>query len=773
MPDRLRAAWLTVLLLAVSSVGRAQPVASDAPRLTLEDIFASATFAGASFESGRWAARGPVVTFTEVDDGGATDLISYNLETDVRTTLIEGERLRAPDVDRRIAIEGYQFSPDGRRVLLVTDTAPVWRYNTQGFYYVYDVEAQTLTPLSDRRLGYQQFAKFHPSGQAVAFVRGRNLFRVDLETMQETQLTFDGAEGTIINGTSDWVYEEEFGLRDGWSWSPDGQHLAFFQFDESATRDFVMADLRGHYPELIRFRYPKAGEANSEIRIGRLGATPEDTLFFDTDTWRTGGETHEYLPAMGWTPAIDGRHYVWMLRMNRDQNVLDLLFADPATGAVRTILQETSDTWLEVETGFSDQITGQLTFLEDGEHFIWFSERDGHRHLYLYRNDGTFVRQLTRGPWDVTVFHGVDEARGVLYVTGTRESPMERHLYRVPFRPEPGTDVPEPVRITRRAGWHDVNMSADLNYYIDAYSNVTTPPVVSLHRATGEPLRPLEENERLIETVLAYDLPAPEFITVPAADGTPLNAMLIKPASFDPSKSYPLLIYTYGGPGSQTVMNRWGSGRGSRYLWHQYLAQELGVVVASVDNRGTGARGRDFRSVTYRRLGQIEAADQIAAARHLAALPYVDARRVGIWGWSYGGYLTLMALLTGDGPETFRVGLAVAPVTDWRQYDTIYTERYMSTPQKNPRGYAAGAPQAYAARLRDDQRLLIVHGDLDDNVHFQNTIQMIDRLQAANRPFDLMVYPGRDHALRGGQTPLHLFTYLTRYLREHLVAASP
>ena len=748
---------------------RAQQAATSdttAPPLTLETIYASPVFQGASFRGGRWAEEGPVLTYIEPQaNGEATDLVRYNLETGERARLIDGSALQAPDVGRAIEIEDYQYSRDGRRVLLYTDSERVWRLNTKGYYYVYDVEGGALTPIADREAGFQMFAKLSPGGDRVGFVRDRDLFVVDLETMEETRLTTSGSEGGIINGTSDWVYEEEFGLRDAWAWSPDGAYIAFLQLDETATREFAMADLHGLYPEFERFRYPKAGETNSEIRAGVIDMSTEEVAFFDTGTWNAGGDSLEYLPQMGWTPPIDGAHHVYLFRLNRDQNELDLLYANPATGDVRVALEETSETWLDVETGFSDLDVGTITFLDDDEHFVWISEREGHRHLYLYENGGALVGQITSGDWDVTDFHGVDERVGWVYFTATKESPLERHLYRTKLEVDGRPANPE--RITEESGWHDVNLSGDARYFIGTHSDVTTPPVVTLRGTDGgDVLQTLESNEALRDRLAHYNLPAPEFAQVPGADSTLLNAFVVRPADFDSTRQYPLLLYVYGGPGSQTVRNQWG---GARQVWHQYLADSLGLVVASVDNRGTGARGRDFRTSTYKRLGILEAEDQIAAAEHFAERPYVDADRIGIWGWSYGGYMTLLSMLYGDGPDVFKAGVAVAPVTSWRLYDTIYTERYLSTPQKNPEGYDQGSPLTYADRLRDGQDLLLVHGDFDDNVHFQNAVQMADAFQEAGKQFELMVYPGRDHGISGGATRLHLFTLITDFLEEELV----
>ena len=730
--------------------------------LTLEKLFASGEFFGDGFQGGRWASEGPVLLYVDAD-GSTSNLVELDLATDSERTLIDGARLAKPDGEGTIGIEDYAYSDDGSKALLYTDSERVWRLNTKGFYYVYDLGTGDVTPVAARSAGFQMFAKFDPAAEHVAFVRDRNLYVVDLATGEERALTTGGAPGTVINGTFDWVYEEEFGLRDGFRWSPDGERIAFYQLDESATRDFQMTDFRTLYPETMQFRYPKAGETNAEIRVGVVDPRTGETLFFDTDTWREGGDETEYIAAMGWTPALDdGKSHVWMLRLNRDQDHVDLLYADPETGAVRTILSESNDSYIEVENGFSDTETGTITFLRDGEHFAWRSTRDGWGHLYLYRNDGTFVRQLTEGEWDVTDFHGIDEADGQIYVTTTAASSRERHLYRIPLAGG------APVKLTSEAGWHSVDLSRDFDYFIDTHSTSTSPATTSLYRTDGELVSVLVDNAALRQRLASYDLPAVEFMTVPAADGTPLNAYLVKPRDFDPNRAYPLLIHTYGGPGSQEVRNSWG---GTERLWHHHLAETYGVLVAGVDNRGTGGRGRDFRTATQDRLGILEAEDQIAAARHFGDMGFVDADRIGIWGWSYGGYLSLLALTYGDGPDTFSMGMAVAPVTSWRQYDTIYTERYLSTPQKNPEGYDLGSPTTYADRLRDDQDLLIVHGDADDNVHVQNTMQMVDALQAQNKQFDLMLYPGRNHGIYGGRTRLHLYTLLTRYVAEHLAGA--
>lgn len=759
---------VVLLMAGRGPLGHAQQ--ADTTAFTLDSIYTSDTFSPESFEGGRWADEGPVITYIEpADTGDATHLMRYNLETDEKTRVIDGTNLYAEDVDRIVPIENYHFSEDGDKVLIYTDSEQVWRANTKGYYYVYDRSAQTLTPVADRDDGYQMFAKFNPSATQVAFVRNRNLHVVDLSSGTETALTVDGSDGTIINGTVDWVYEEEFRVRDGWRWSPDGEHIAFLKLDESETREFALTDHTTRYPEYKRFRYPKAGEANSEIKVGviEVGAIdttragqPQAIQYFDTGTWNEGGTTHEYIPRMDWTPEIDGRHHVWMFRMNRDQNHLDLLYGDPETGDVATVLQEDQDTYIDVEDG-------KISFLNDGKHFVFLTERTGYNHAHLYRNDGRELGPVTQGDWEVTDFHGVDEESLTAYFTATRDTSTERHLYRAGISLGQHEAAMPPEKISETPGWHSIDLSKDQSYYIDAHSRTSTPPTWTLHKADGTEVTTLQDNTALEARLDSLDVPSTSFTTLPAADGTPLNAYVIKPLDFDPSKQYPVLMYVYGGPGAQTVTDRWG---GRRHYWHQYLAKEHDVVVVSVDNRGTGGRGKAFQDVPYQRLGQPESDDQIHAAQALADSAWVDADRIGIWGWSYGGYMTLMSMLRSEGPSTFTAGLSVAPVTDWRLYDTIYTERYMSTPEANEDGYVQGAPQTYADRLEDDQDLILVHGDYDDNVHPQHSLQMIDTLQQETKQFEFMLYPKKTHSIAGETTQLHLFRMLTQFVVENLEA---
>lgn len=758
--------YLLILILLYTSSWVLPPetcAQESKPHLTLQDIWASGKFRGKRFRGGKWATRGPVITFTERDTAtDATNLMSYDLEKDEKTVLLDGNKLHAPDVDRLIKIQDYTFSSDRKKLLIYTESARVWRLNTKGYYYIYDFDQETLTPLSSREKGYQMFAKISPDGQYAAFVRDRNLFVVELKNMKETRLTKDGSEGKIINGTTDWVYEEEFFLRDAWAWSPDSKYIAFLKFDESETNEFVMADLRGLKPRLVKFRFPLPGEPNSRVKLGIIEVPNKKAKFFKTGTWDKKETDYEYIPRLGWTPKIDGKYHVWMIRMNRDQNVAELLYGEPRDMKLKTILTEKEDTWVDIlSTGRTNR---KIVFLPDDQHFLWQSERDGFNHLYLYRNNGEFVRPVTRGNWKVTAFHGIDGDE-MVYYSSTAENPAERHLYRVPLNPSNGV---APVKITEEPGWHRINMSNDARYFIDTYSNREIPATTALYQTDGSLVKVLEENSKLKETIATYQLPMTEFTELHGADGTLLHAYMIKPSDFDPGKKYPLLIFTYGGPWAQQVTDRWG---GSFHLWHQFLAEEKGIIVACVDNRGAAGYGKAFASTLYKKMGTVEPLDQIAAAKHWAELPYIDGDRIGIWGWSYGGYNTLVSMLKYDGPNTIKLGVAVAPGVDWKLYDTIYTERYMSTPQKNEEGYREANPANFADRMQERQKLLIVQGDMDDNVHFQNAVHMISALEKANKQFQFMLYPGGNHGMIGTGNPktyLHLFTTITNFIVGNL-----
>jgi dipeptidyl-peptidase-4 len=730
-PVRHLAVALAALLAAAPAP--AQQTQTPPSQLTVDRIF-SGEFRLQSLPAIQWLNDGQRYTF--VGDNG--DLMVEEAATGRREVMVAAGALVPQGAQRPIDIEDYQWSDDERKLLVFTNSQRVWRENTRGKFYVWDLDRRTLSPISTQN-GWQMFAKFSPDGSKVGFVRDNDLYVADLATGRETRLTNDGGE-QIINGTFDWVYEEELGLQDGWRWSPDGQRIAFWRIDQSPVRTFYMIqETDSLYSQPIALRYPKAGTPNPIAKIGVVGVGGGATTWLDT-----GSDTEVLLSRMEWAESPTE---VIIQRQNRIQNRIDVLLADATTGRSRALFTESDAAWVDVHDDFK--------WLNDGRQFLWSSERDGWNHLYVYNRDGSVARQLTRGPWEVTRVMGVDERGGWVYFGATEEGPEERHVYRVRLNGRGGVE-----QLSRETGTHNATVSPGGTYYLDAYSTMTTPAITRLHRANGAEVRTLVDNAPVRAILGQLAVNAPEFFTIRTADGAELNAWMIKPADFDPSRKYPVLMYVYGGPGSQTVLNSW---TGSRYLWHQSLAQR-GYIVVSVDNRGTGSRGREFERAVYLKLGHYEAADQIEAASWLATQPYVDASRIGIWGWSYGGYTTAMAMTRPGAP--FKAAVAVAPVADWGLYDTIYTERFMRTPQENPEGYRLGAPQTAAANLRG--KLLIVHGTGDDNVHFQNSVRLANALQAAGKQFQFMAYPNRTHGISGGNTSAHLHTLLTDWILANL-----
>jgi len=704
--------------------------------LTVERIFGSGDFGGRAV-SVRWMPDGQ---HWSTIDSDSLELWQVEARTGRREKLISAAELIRLGSEEPLPIEGYTFSDDGRRVLIFSESQQVWRARTKGHYYVFDFPTRRLMPVSAED-GWQMFAKLSPDASQVAFVRDNDLYVTDLASGEERRLTSDGSE-TIINGTTDWVYEEELDLRDAFRWSPDGSRIAYWRFDQGPVRTYWLVDDAPLYPELNGVRYPKAGEANSTVRVGSIGLATGETTWFDI-----GAEEEIYIARMEWAESSDE---VLIQRLNRHQNQLDLLLGDARTGGTSLLFSERNEAWLNAND--------DVQWIDGGQRFTWTSDRDGFSHVYLYDRSGRMVRQLTRGSWDVTAFQGVDEESGRIFFTAASESPITRSVYSAPL------DGGDMTRIAGGRGTHSARFSPDFVLFTDTYSSIGAPPVTSLRRvADGGEVRVLDDNAELVENLEALDLREPEFFTVQADDGSTLNAWIIKPRDFDPGKSYPLLLYVYGGPGSQTVRDAWG---GSRYLWHQMLVRD-GILVASVDNRGTGARGREFEKQVYMRLGQLETADQLAAIQQLGNLPYVDASRIGIWGWSYGGYMALMTTLLGG--NQVAAAIAGAPVTSWELYDTIYTERFMRTPQENPEGYSIGAPLSHAAGLRGD--LLIIHGMADDNVHPQNTLKMIAELEQAGKHFDMRLYPGQRHGVRGRTLSVNLYEMMTRFLHRTLLVS--
>lgn len=635
-----------------------------------------------------------------------------------------------------IKFGSYSFSNDEQKILLATATESIYRHSSHSDYYVYDRKHEKLTLLSPN--GKQRLASFSPDGSKVAFVRDNNLFLVNLDSGSEVQITNDGLDRNIINGTTDWVYEEEFAITKGFQWSPDGKNIAFMRFDESHVKEFWMVNYGNLYPDHHKFKYPKAGEDNSIVSIHIYNVSTGKIIQVDT-----GEETDIYLPRLQWTKDPSK---LALQRLNRHQNHLEILLADANTGKTHLIYSEKNKYYID--------ITNDLTFLNDKKHFLITSEQSGYNHIYVCDLNGKQIRPVTSGNWDVTTFYGVDPDNGRVYYQASKVSPVNQEVYSVKIN---GRDE---KRLTDLDASHSARFSISFDYFINNRQSVEYPDYITINNKNGKILRVLETNHELKKVAQEYNFSPMELFSFTTNDNIELYGMMIKPPDFDPTKKYPVFMYVYGGPGSQAVTNSWGRGQTG---WFQMLAQ-MGIIVVSVDNRGTGTRGEEFKKMTYLQLGKYETIDQIEAAKYLSSLPYVDSARIGIFGWSYGGYLALLCMTKGS--EYFSAGIAVAPVTSWRYYDNIYTERYMRTPQENPDGYDDNSPINFTDQLKGS--LLLVHGTGDDNVHVENSMEMIDALVKSNKQFDLMLYPNRDHGIYGGNTRLHLFQMMTDFIKKNL-----
>ena len=679
-----------------------------------------------------WSADGRHF-ITSRRNGRSLDLYKVDAVTGDSTLWVAGGRLIPEGDDQPITVDSYSLAPDESKLLLLTDSRQVFRRSRVGRFYVWDLVHQKLTRVGTGEA--QMLAKFSPDGRLVGYVEGNNIHVFDLQTLKDLQITNDGSNN-IINGRTDWVYEEELSLVDAFRFSPDGRLILFLRFDQSPIKQFFLLDELQLYPALTPIRYPKAGTANSKVTMAMADVTSGRIQSIDLDVPHDG-----YVAQFG----FHGDDEIWYTTLNRHQNELNVVIAGIDSGDTRVVMTDRDSAWVDARTPI---------WIDGGKRFLYLSERDGFAHIYSFTATGGAPRQLTKGKWDVLNIYGVDEVRKVVYFSSSMDGPAERPLYRV------GLDGSHLTRVSLESGTHRVAFSPDYKLYVDSHSAIGIPPVQAVRDSEGKVVRVLEDNRAVRRNIEQLGIDPPEFIKIPTSGGVELNAYILKPRGFDPDKQYPLLMYVYGGPGSQTVLDSWG---GSRYLWHLSLAFD-GYIVASVDNRGTGARGAAFKKLTYLNLGKYESEDQIAAARYLGSLPYVDESRIGIWGWSYGGYMA--ALSKFKGKNVFKAAISVAPVTDWRFYDTIYTERYMQTPQENPDGYRSSAPLNYADQLEGNY--LVVHGTGDDNVHPQNTIQLVDRLEKTNKQFDMRVYPNKTHSIGGRTIRWNLFGYLSSWLRKNL-----
>jgi dipeptidyl-peptidase-4 len=663
---------------------------------------------------------------------------SYKTGEETRV-IVDASKLFLAD-STLIRINSYQFNHNETQVLISTNTEAIYRHSTKADFYIYDKASESLKTLSEN--GKQSLATFSPDGSKVAFVRENNLFLVDLVKNTEKQITTDGKAESIINGSTDWVYEEEFSFTKAFFWSPNGKYIAFYKFDESQVREFELTYYGKLYPKYEKYKYPKAGEDNSTVSIHAYSLASGETKAMDI-----GSETDIYIPRIQWTNTDDA---LSISRLNRLQNNFELLLAKPETGNTKTIYSESNKYYVD--------ITDDLHFIsgkkEANQGFILSSESEGFKHIYYYNMQGNLINKLTDGSWDVDRILGFNSKKKTVFFNAAKNTAINREVYSVDLK---GKLSP----IETQAGWNTVNFSSNFNYYISNWSDANHVPIYSLKNRKGKLIKTLQENKKLTAITQELGFLKKDFFTLTTSENIELNAYKILPPNFDENKKYPVLFYVYGGPGSQTVQNRWS---GSRGAWYQMLAQN-DIIIISVDNRGTGFRGEEFKKMTYLQLGKYEIEDQIEAAKYMAKLPYVDASKIAMFGWSYGGYMSSLAMTKGA--DVFSTGIAVAPVTNWRYYDNIYTERFMRTPQENADGYDDNSPINHVEKLKGNY--LLIHGGADDNVHPQNTFDLITALVAANKQFDLMVYPNSNHGIYTGKnTSLNLYTKMTNFLFKHL-----
>ena len=747
-----RALFAVSLALAMAAALAAQP--AKLPQLLqdrLERIFAKKEFEPKRFGPARWIENGKAYSTLEPSAAlsDAKDLIRYDPVTGARRVLLAAERLRPAEGEKPPEIDDYAWSKDGRRLLLFTNTKKVWRRNTRGDYWVWDPAGGALRRIGgDAPPSSLMFAKFSPDATRVAYVRGNDLWVEDLSSGKTARLTSDGSS-TIINGTSDWVNEEEFELRDGFRWSPDGRNIAFWRFDTSGVGIFsLINDTDATYPVVTTYAYPKAGSTNSAVRIGIVpssGDAPPRWISLPGDPRNT------YVPRMEW---VDRTGELVLQQINRLQNANDVWLADPKTGQARRMLHDEDNAWVDVVDAWQWLPSGDL---------LWLSEQHGWRHAYAAPRDATAMRLLTPGNFDVVSVEAVDAKEGFLYFIASPDDATRRYLYRARLD---GQGTPERVTPRDLSGRHTYEISPDARFAFHTFSTMDRPPVTDLVRLPShQRVRVLEDNRALADLAAALMQPPTEFFQVDVGEGVRLDGWMIKPRALDPARKYPLLMYVYGEPAGVEVVDGW---RGNRGLFHRALA-EAGYVVACVDNRGTPApKGRAWRKVIYGSVGVLATKEQTAAVKALlAGRPYLDGSRVASWGWSGGGSMTLNLLFRS--PDLYKVGMSVAPVPDQTLYDTIYQERYMGLPQENAEGYRVGSPIHFAEGLQG--ALLLAHGSGDDNVHFQGSERLVNRLVALGKPFEFMDYPNRSHAISEGEgTSLHLHELLARFLIEHLPA---
>lgn len=634
------------------------------------------------------------------------------------------------------AIASYTFNKKEDLILIATNSDQIFRHSFVADYYLYDIKSKKMTKLFDFKI---QEPTFSPDGTKIAFAKENNLFIYTIANQSIAQITTDGLKNSIINGITDWVYEEEFAFVRAFDWNASSDKIAYIRFDETAVPEFSMDVYnQGLYPVQQTFKYPKAGEKNAIVSLHIYDVNSEKSTKINLDKYNDF-----YIPRIKWT---NDANELSAQIINRHQNNLDLLFVNGTTGTTKVILNEKDRAYID--------ITDNLTFLADNS-FIWSSEKDGFIHLYHYDKSGKQIAQLTKGNWEVTSYYGLNEATKTVFYQSVENGSINRDVYSIDLNGK------NKKRLSSKTGTSSATFSPNFSYFINTFSDSKTPTIYTLNDAkSGKELQIIRENEALSKRIEKYNLPAKEFLELKTDNGQTLNAWMIKPKDFDASKKYPVLMYQYSGPGSQQVANKWLD---TNDMWHMMLSQE-GYIVVCVDGRGTGFKGADFKKATYKELGKLEVEDQIDAAKTIGKWDYIDASRIGIWGWSYGGFMSSNCLLKGN--DVFKSAIAVAPVTNWRFYDSIYTERYMQTPQENASGYDENSPINHVSKLKGN--FLLIHGTADDNVHVQNTMLMIEALVQANKQFESAIYPDKNHGIYGGKTRLQLYTKMTNFIKEKL-----
>ena len=715
---------LVVFLLGVIAATFAQK-----KQITVTDIY-QGVFRTEGMDALRSLKNGKQYTILNSDrNKGTSSIDKYEYATLKKVESI----VSSVDLSGVERFSSYEFSDDESKILLATEIEAIFRHSTLGIYYVYDRVTKNLVKISDTKIREPSLS---PNGKQVVYVAENNLYMFDIVSRNTKRISTDGVVNKIINGVTDWVYEEEFAFVRAFEWNADGTKIAFMRFDETNVPEFSM-DVYGTglYQQPHVFKYPKAGEENATVSLHLYDVESGSTSEIDL------GNPY-YIPRIKWMNNPDN---LSVQTLNRHQNHLKLFAVNATDNSVSVLLEEKDAAYIDV--------TDNLTFLED-DSFIWTSEKDGHNHIYLHDQGGKLMNQVTKGNWEVTNYYGYDQNEDRVYYQSTENGSINRGVYSVESKGK------RKKGLAASEGYNAADFSADFTYFINTYSSAMTPNVYTLHKAlSGKKVKDIKDNTALLAKLQGYEMSAKEFSTI-TINGNELNMYIIKPKDFDPSRKYPLLMYQYSGPGSQNVSNRW---LGANDYWHQILASE-GYVVACVDGRGTGFKGRDFKKMTQKELGKYEVEDQISAAMKLSELPYIDEKRTGIWGWSYGGFMSTNCILKGN--DVFETAIAVAPVTSWRFYDTIYTERYMQTPQENESGYDENSPLHFAEHLKG--KYLLVHGSGDDNVHVQNSMRMIEALVQANKQFDWAIYPDKNHGIYGGNTRIHLFTKMTNFIKENL-----